>query len=170
MSIQDIDTAKSPCMDICDDIKPLSAFAIKQAEWVIEGWLPKGHIAILAADGGSGKTTLWCNVIAALSAGRACILEPDGYQREPQLVAVFSAEDSIESVLKPRLMAAGADQDNIAALDYTVDGGRVLRRYKIGSPALASFVRVHRPVACAQTCIMCIGSNPSFFTPGHQHG
>ena len=148
MTIQDIDMVKSPCMDFSDEIKPLSAFEIKQAEWVIEGLLPKGHITILAADGGSGKTTLWCNVIAALSAGRASILEPDGYQREPQLVAVFSAEDSIESVLKPRLMAAGADQNNIAALDHTVAGGRVLRRYKIGSPALASFVRERRPVLC----------------------
>jgi hypothetical protein len=45
-------------------------------------------------------------------------------------------------------MAAGADQDNIAALDHTVAGGRVLRRYKIGSPALASFVRERRPVLC----------------------
>lgn len=148
MTIQDIDMVKSPCMDFSDEIKPLSAFEIKQAEWVIDGWLPKGHVTILAADGGSGKTTLWCNVIAALSAGRASILEPDGYQREPQLVAVFSAEDSIESVLKPRLMAAGADQDNIVALDHTVAGGRVLRRYKIGSPALASFVRERRPVLC----------------------
>ena len=148
MITQDIDIANIPSPDICDDIKPLSAFEIKQAEWVIEGWLPKGHITILAADGGSGKTTLWCNVIAALSAGRASILEPEGYQREPQLVAVFSAEDSIESVLKPRLMAAGADQDNIVALDHTVAGGRVLRRYKIGSPALISFVRQYKPALC----------------------
>lgn len=148
MSKQDIDIAKGPSADICDEIKPLSAFAIRPAEWVIEGWLPKGTITILAADGGSGKTTLWCNVIAALSAGRASILESDGYQREPQLVAVFSAEDSIESVLKPRLMAAGADQDNIAALDHTVAGGRVLRRYKIGSPALVSFIRQYKPVLC----------------------
>lgn len=56
--------------------KPLQSFQEEDARWLVPGWIPEGQIALLAADGGIGKTTLWCHVIAALSSGTTCILAP----------------------------------------------------------------------------------------------
>lgn len=42
MTIQDIDMVKSPCMDFSDEIKPLSAFEIKQAEMGHRWMAPQG--------------------------------------------------------------------------------------------------------------------------------
>lgn len=54
----------------------------KEAEWLISGYIPKGNITILAGDGGSGKTTTWCGIAAAVSAGKRVFLMP--YQRNLQ--------------------------------------------------------------------------------------
>ena len=128
--------------------RPLADFEVKEAEWVIDGAIPKGQITLLAADGGVGKTTVWGDIVGALSSGGTCVLDPAGYRRDPQLVAVFSTEDSVESVLKPRLLTAGADPHNIITLDITADTGGVLKQFKLGSPMLAEFVRTYRPALC----------------------
>lgn len=128
--------------------KPLADFEARDAEWVVDGWIPKGQITLLAADGGVGKTTVWGDIVGALSSGGNCILDPEGYRREPQLVAVFSTEDSVESVLKPRLLTVGADPRNIITMDITADKSGVLKHFKLGSPMLAEFVRQYRPTLC----------------------
>ena len=148
MDTQHTDMAESHPNFIAHIFKPLSDFTIKAADWTIDGWVPRGQITLLAADGGSGKTTAWGNIVAAISSGGTCILDPDGCRREPQLVAVFSGEDSIESIIKPRLMAAGADPDNIITMDVKADKTGLLRRFKLGSDMLAEFVRTYRPALC----------------------
>ena len=67
--------------------KTLSAFEEKEASWLVSGWIPQGQITLTAADGGVGKTSLWCNLLAAISSGSRCVLDPPGDQREPQVVA-----------------------------------------------------------------------------------
>ena len=42
----------------------------KEAAWLIPQRMPKGQIIILAGDGGSGKTSLWCSLAAAISSGK----------------------------------------------------------------------------------------------------
>lgn len=54
--------------------KTLDTFEEEEATWLVPGWIPEGQITLMAADGGIGKTTLWCNLIAAISSGRCCIL------------------------------------------------------------------------------------------------
>lgn len=49
--------------------KSLEDFPEEEAKWLIPGWIPAGQISVIAADGGIGKTTLWCHLIAALSNG-----------------------------------------------------------------------------------------------------
>ena len=77
------------------------------------GWLPqyipKGQITVLAGDGGSGKTTIWCGQAAAVSKGGKCFWCYTGglAQCKPQKVLFFSSEDSIEYTLKARLRKAG---------------------------------------------------------------
>ena len=85
----------------------LAEFAEEEVSWLVEGWLPEGQITLLAADGGTGKTTLWCNLIAALSSGKPCLLDPPGTERTPARVAFFSTEDSVTKKLKRQLRESG---------------------------------------------------------------
>ncbi len=87
----------------------------KEVEWLVWEYMPKGQINILAGDGGSGKTTSWCGLAAAVSNGTKVFFEAESpfIKREPQKVMFFSSEDSLEYTLKARLRKAGANLDNI---------------------------------------------------------
>lgn len=83
--------------------KPLEDFTEEEAKWLVEGWIPEGQISVIAADGGIGKTTLWCHVIAALSNGKTCILDPPETTREPMRITFLTTEDSVRKKLRKKL-------------------------------------------------------------------
>ena len=82
---------------------PLTQFQEEEASWLVPGWIPEGQITLIAADGGTGKTTLWINIVAALSSGKPCILDPPGYVRAPAKVAFCTTEDSVRKKLLKKL-------------------------------------------------------------------
>ena len=126
----------------------LSDFAEEEPSWLVEGWIPEGQITLLAADGGTGKTTLWCNLVAALSSGRPCLLDSPDVKREPLKVAFFSTEDSVKKKLKRQLRQAGANEDNILTTDFSSGGGDALRELKLGSDRLREVIANFRPALC----------------------
>lgn len=121
----------------------------KEAEWLICGYMPRFQITSLAGDGGSGKTTVWCAIAAAISTGGKTFLEdmiPNGIGiTDPQKVMFFSAEDSFEYTLKRRLRKNGANLDNILSIDIADDR---FQDIKFNSPYLESLLEAHRPVLC----------------------
>ena len=126
----------------------LSDFTEEEPSWLVEGWIPEGQITLLAADGGTGKTTLWCNLVAALSSGRPCLLDSPDVKREPLKVAFFSTEDSVKKKLKRQLRQAGANEDNILTTDFSSGGGDALRELKLGSDRLREVIASFRPALC----------------------
>lgn len=126
----------------------LADFTEEEVSWLVEGWIPEGQITLLAADGGTGKTTLWCNLVAALSSGRPCLLDPSGVKREPLKVAFFSTEDSVKKKLKRQLRQAGANEGNILTTDFSSGGGDALRELKLGSDRLREVIANFRPALC----------------------
>ncbi len=126
----------------------LSDFAEEEPSWLVEGWIPEGQITLLAADGGTGKTTLWCNLVAALSSGRPCLLDSPDVKREPMKVAFFSTEDSVKKKLKRQLRQAGANEGNILTTDFSSGGGDALRELKLGSDRLREVIANFRPALC----------------------
>ena len=72
----------------------------------------------MAADGGIGKTTLWCNLIAAISSGERCILDPPGYTRVAQKVVIPDHGGLREKETKKKLRLAGANMSNIITPDF----------------------------------------------------
>ena len=101
--------------------KSLEDFPEEEAKWLIPGWIPAGQISVIAADGGIGKTTLWCHLIAALSNGITCILDPPGYNREPMKIMFLTTEDSVRKKLRKKLRLAGANMKNIITPDFVGD-------------------------------------------------
>lgn len=141
-----VDSQKGSPLLSC--FKTLDEFEEEEATWLIPRWFPDGQITLMAADGGIGKTTLWCNIIAALSNGSSCILDPPEYERPPIRVAFMTTEDSVRKKLKRKLRLAGANMKNVISPDFLADKEGLLRNLKFGSHELSDFVKHFRPALC----------------------
>lgn len=128
--------------------KPLDFFEEEEAEWIVPGWIPKGQVTVVAADGGVGKTTLWCNIVAAMSSGTNCILDPPGYTRQAEKVGFLTTEDSVRKKLKKKLRLAGANPHNIITPDFLADKEGLLQGMKFGSEKLRRFVSSFKLILC----------------------
>lgn len=128
--------------------KTLEEFEEQEATWLVPGWIPDGQITLIAADGGVGKTTLWCDIIKAISSGTQCILDPIGYKRKPQRVAFLTTEDSVRKKLRKKLRVIGANAANIITPDFAADKDGILRNLKFGSRDMEEFIRAFRPALC----------------------
>jgi len=80
-------------------------------DWLWPYRFASGEMALLAGDGGLGKSSLLLAIAALITRGAEW---PDKSGRAPVgNVIIVSAEDSKETTLKPRLMALGADLDRV---------------------------------------------------------
>lgn len=85
-------------------------------DWLWKDWLCRGGLNLLGGEPGVNKTTVAMEIAAIVSSGG---IWPDGSKCErAQEVFIWSTEDSIEKVLTPRLIAAGANMDNICFPEY----------------------------------------------------
>lgn len=141
----EIPQAADPLLSL---FKPLEDFQEEEAKWLVPGWIPEGQISVIAADGGIGKTTLWCHVIAALSNGTTCILDPPGHTREPMRITFLTTEDSVRKKLRKKLRLAGANMKNIITPDFAGDRDGLLRKVKFGTPEMEKVLRSLRPMLC----------------------
>lgn len=116
-------------------------------DWLVLDYIPKGQIVIMAGDGGSGKTSAWCEIAASISSGNPCFLVknmiPEGFEaEEPKKVLFFSAEDSLEHVLKARLRKNGAIEKNLLTIGISDDR---FADVKFDSPYLEELIKAYRP-------------------------
>ena len=140
--------------------KSLDDFPEEEAKWLVPGWIPAGQISVIAADGGIGKTTLWCHIIAALSNGTTCILDPPGHTREPMKIMFLTTEDSVRKKLRKKLRLAGANMKNIITPDFVGDRSGMLHKLKFGSEEMERVLRYFRPA-------LCVFDPIQGFTPPH---
>lgn len=134
--------------DLLSLFKPLEDFPEEEASWLVPGWIPEGQITLIAADGGIGKTTLWCHIIAALSNGTTCILDPPGYVRQPMKITFLTTEDSVRKKLRKKLRLNGANMKNIITPDFAADKTGLLRKLKFGTSEMETVLRTLRPALC----------------------
>ena len=134
--------------DFFSCFKTLDNFAEGEASWIVPGWIPAEQITLLAAEGGIGKTSLWVDLLSALSSGRRCVLDPPELIRSPARVAFLASEDSVTKKLKRKLREAGADETNIITADTTAAKSGMLRELKFGTPFMEAFIRHFRPALC----------------------
>lgn len=74
-------------------------------------YIPVGAVTMLFGYGGLGKSWITHDLAAALSSGRTLIGHTEPY--DPQKVLIVSAEDDPGRIIKPRLLALGANMNNI---------------------------------------------------------
>lgn len=92
----------------------------KAAEWLWNGYLPKGMLTILGGAGGCGKSTLAVAFAATVANGG---IWPDGTSCSRKgNVAIWSSEDLPDVTIKPRLLAAGLEPDNRGT--WLIEGSR----------------------------------------------
>lgn len=119
----------------------------EEPEWLVHGYIPKYQITSMVGDGGSGKTTAWCKLVADISSGNRPFLlgQPGGLdlkEYDPQKVLFFSAEDSYKYVLRRKLRLSGANLKNIKTMDVSDER---FKRIKFNDPFLEQLIITHRP-------------------------
>lgn len=88
----------------------MSDIQIKPVDWLWKRRIARGALTLLEGIEGEGKSTVLCAIAGAVTCGQG--LE-DMVFDGPGNVLWLSAEDSPEHVLKPRLLAAGAEQSRV---------------------------------------------------------
>ena len=128
------------------DMPKLEDFEERHKEWLVTGYIPKGCVTLLCSDGGIGKTTLWCDTLAAFTTGRTTIFDKANeipfYTGDVHDVMYFSKEDPTEEILKAKLREAGADQKRIRC--FGLDDER-LSKIWYGSLLLEKLVEKYKP-------------------------
>ena len=119
----------------------------KEPSWLVANYIPRYQITSLAGDGGSGKTTVWCALAAAISSGEVPFLLKGTipFKGNPEKVMFFSAEDSFEYTLKRRLRKNGAKLENILSIDIADER---FQDVKFDSPFLEQLLEHYRPALC----------------------
>lgn len=90
----------------------LSEIKTAEVEWLIPGLLPRGELSVLGADGGTGKGLWQAQLIACATTAQESDFFPYGVSK-PCRALIFSGEDDPAKVLRPRLLAAGADVEKV---------------------------------------------------------
>ncbi|TXH22627.1 MAG: AAA family ATPase [Mycobacterium sp.] len=93
-----------------------SGITPKKQTWLLDNRIPVGTVSGWAGRGGTGKTTYILGMIAKLTKGTL----PGKFHGTPQTALIWSGEDAWDTVLVPRLIAAGADLDKVGRL-YIAD-------------------------------------------------
>lgn len=161
--------ALPPEQDFLSQFRTMDTVPEEEAQWLVPGYIPQGQITLLAADGGVGKTSFWCQLLAALSTGRATLLEEVSPKWDSNFLsekadtpaetlsakqdtphkerwgAFFSTEDSVRKKLKKKLRLAGAKMMNLITLESS---STALLELRLGSPELSDFIHSYRPALC----------------------
>src|SRR5215831_5498110 len=119
--------------------------------WRWPGFLAEGEVAMIVANRKEGKGHLCCDVAGRFSQGWTMPpydpVDPTapGYDEfSAGQVLHITPEDNVSSVVKPRLMAVGADMDNIFNLSHivrTASVGSDTARSRFSLPQDVGFLR-----------------------------
>ena len=107
------------CPDEITDEEPaevetlnLGEVQTESVDWLVPGLIARGEMSTMGADGGTGKGIYYSQLIAAVTTGKKNDFFPDP-PKAPGKVLILSGEDDPRKVLRPRLLAAGADLSNV---------------------------------------------------------
>jgi hypothetical protein len=90
------------------------AMAVKTTHYLVDPWLPRGMMTLLAGYGEMGKSQILTSVAAALSTGRPVFGLPT--RLPPGDVWWITYEEDAERTVLPRFLAAGGDRRRLVVI------------------------------------------------------
>lgn len=94
------------------EVQFLHSIEMRPLEWLMPGFIPKAKLVTVAGDPGVGKGLFIADLAARISVGEALPGDAEG-SGDPGGVFFCSEEDSLDDVVKPRVLAAGGNPKNI---------------------------------------------------------
>ena len=170
--------------DLSKYLTSVNDVTVRETEWVIPHWIPKGGITLLVGDGGIGKTNLWCYLISRISGGLPTMLDDPEYERpvppgaagtldyknqvflesgQNRTCLYFSKEDSTSRRLRDTLEMYGADIENIHTIDI-----EHLHGLHYTSPSLEKMIEEQRPAICIFDPVQAFYPNGASMTSRQQ--
>jgi len=106
----------------------LNETELKDMSWLWPNRIPAGYLSVFSGNPDTGKTTIALDLVARYTTGRVW---PDGQPNTipPGYALLMIAEDGAEDVIKPRLVAAGADCSRIGIMAAKIPTGDKKERY-----------------------------------------
>lgn len=104
----------SGTVDGCHGFVPLSQVIEREVEWLWNLRIARANVAVLAGDGGIGKSTLAQEIAARITRGEPL---PGGTAERPRGVLVLTAEEDAAAVVRPRMRLMGANLERVLILD-----------------------------------------------------
>ncbi|WP_164721556.1 AAA family ATPase [Silicimonas algicola] len=114
--------------------RSLGSVQPRSIQWLWTGWVPKGYITLLAGETGAGKTTVLADIAARITTGSPW---PGEFHAQPgenatrphpvrpaSRVLWLGSEDGIEEMTVPRLMACGANLNNVIEIQGVTQEGQ----------------------------------------------
>jgi len=133
----------------------LSDVESKPVDWLWEPYLPKGMLALLSGDPGSGKTFLSLALAAALSNGQT------PYTRqvsEPVNTLYLSMENSAEHVVRPRFDSLKGDCNRFQLLQGSIRG----ENQPNGTIALTDTDMIEQAIVATQAGLLIVDPIQSY--------
>lgn len=100
-------------------LTPASDIRTERQAWYWQDRIPTSTVCLFAGQGGEGKSTFAFHLVAEATRGTLI----GDYHGKPSPVLVWAGEDRWETIVIPRLIAAGANLDSVVRLGIssTVD-------------------------------------------------
>jgi len=93
-----------------------SQIVMKQVTWLWDNRIPENSLSIFCGDADKGKGCVATDIVARLTTGRPMPNSSPNPFGKAVSVIVMGAEDSLDTVVGPRLKAAGANMDKVHIL------------------------------------------------------
>lgn len=112
----------------------------RRLKWLWKNRIPRGGLTLHTGKSASGKSLALADLAARISRGAEL---PDGAACEAGHVLIYSLEDNPETVLRPRLLAAGADETRIHVVRPARSGSNGARQEMLRLPEGIKHVRAY---------------------------
>jgi putative DNA primase/helicase len=110
------------------EITKLSDITCKDQPWFWPGFLPNHTVTVIAGNGGVGKSSLLLYIAAKTTCGEKFSYCGFDIALQQGKVIIMSAEDDPEYQLKPKLLAAGVNQEMIDLIKCKIVGNSTKKK------------------------------------------
>lgn len=126
-------------------LRRLSNVTPKKCEKLASGFLHRGEITLLCGDGGVGKGQFVAQIAKSLTTGKPTEFFPQAPEGTGNIV-ILAGEDPIDTVLCPRMDAAGADLNKVAVIAPDTYYEEMHKMPQLGDPDLMNWIAAGDPL------------------------